>query len=91
MVTMRTRLWLCRYELKSPNSEEVTVVHLSPEQEKNKANFTDPATGQDLEVVSQEALLEWLANNYKNFGAILEIVTDKYGCTRRGGGALWVA
>lgn len=24
-----------------------------------------------------QPLLEWLANNYKNFGATLEIITDK--------------
>ena len=64
--------------MKNPNTEEVVVVHLNSEQEKNKSNFTDPATGADMEVIQQEPLLEWLANNYKNFGAILEIVTDRY-------------
>jgi peptide chain release factor subunit 1 len=30
-----------------------------------------------LELVECQPLLEWLANNYKNFGATLEIITDK--------------
>jgi peptide chain release factor subunit 1 len=30
-----------------------------------------------LELIESMALLEWLANNYKQFGAHLEIVTDK--------------
>uniref|UniRef100_A0A914WH17 ERF1 domain-containing protein n=1 Tax=Plectus sambesii TaxID=2011161 RepID=A0A914WH17_9BILA len=34
-------------------------------------------TGVELELVESMALLEWLANNYKGFGATLEIVTDK--------------
>jgi len=28
-------------------------------------------------LVESIALLEWLANNYKGFGATLEIITDK--------------
>lgn len=33
--------------------------------------------GVELELVESQPLLEWLANNYKNFGATLEIITDK--------------
>lgn len=33
--------------------------------------------GVELELVECQPLLEWLANNYKNFGATLEIITDK--------------
>lgn len=31
----------------------------------------------ELELVECQPLLEWLANNYKMFGATLEIITDK--------------
>lgn len=34
-------------------------------------------TGVELELVECQPLLEWLANNYKIFGATLEIITDK--------------
>ena len=30
-----------------------------------------------MELVESMPLLEWFANNYKNFGATLEIITDK--------------
>jgi len=30
-----------------------------------------------MELVDSLPLLEWLANNYKSFGATLEIITDK--------------
>lgn len=30
-----------------------------------------------MELVESQQLLEWLANNYKSFGATLEIITDK--------------
>lgn len=31
----------------------------------------------ELELVESMALLEWFANNYKTFGATLEIITDR--------------
>lgn len=31
----------------------------------------------ELELVDSHSLLEWFANNYKGFGATLEIITDK--------------
>ena len=34
-------------------------------------------SGVELELVDSMPLLEWLANNYKNFGATLEIITDR--------------
>lgn len=34
-------------------------------------------SGVEMELVENQPLLEWLANNYKNFGATLEIITDK--------------
>ncbi|VDM65265.1 unnamed protein product [Strongylus vulgaris] len=43
----------------------------------DKTHFTDKETGQDMEIVETMPLLEWFANNYKSFGATLEIVTDK--------------
>lgn len=30
-----------------------------------------------MELVESQPLLEWLANNYKSFGATLEIIIDK--------------
>ena len=34
-------------------------------------------TGLELEVEEQTSLLDWFANNYKNFGTNLQIITDK--------------
>ena len=39
--------------------------------------FCQLKTGLELEVEEQVQLLEWFANNYKNFGTNLQIVTDK--------------
>ncbi|XP_071530214.1 eukaryotic peptide chain release factor subunit 1 isoform X1 [Panulirus ornatus] len=68
---------LVRYVLKNHQSGEETILHLTPEQEKDKTHFTDKATGVELELVDSMPLLEWLANNYKSFGATLEIITDR--------------
>ncbi|KAJ8961440.1 hypothetical protein NQ318_014687 [Aromia moschata] len=66
-----------RYVLKNHTSGSENILHLTPEQEKDKSHFTDKETGVELELVECQPLLEWLANNYKNFGATLEIITDK--------------
>ena len=36
-------------------------------------------TGVEMELEENMPLLEWLANNYKTFGAQLEIITDRWG------------
>uniref|UniRef100_A0A8C3A1S5 Eukaryotic peptide chain release factor subunit 1 n=1 Tax=Cyclopterus lumpus TaxID=8103 RepID=A0A8C3A1S5_CYCLU len=43
----------------------------------NAMIFMSPLTGQEHELLESMPLLEWFANNYKKFGATLEIVTDK--------------
>merc|ERR1712083_968070 len=58
---------------------ENTIAHLSKEQERNESFFHDALTGVELEVVEKEAFVEWLANNYRNFGCKLEFVTDRSG------------
>merc|ERR1712196_78527 len=65
-----------RYTLKNAQSGEETVLHLSPEQEADQSNFV-ASDGAELEVIEKLQLVEWFANNYKNFGATLEFVTNR--------------
>lgn len=67
---------IMRYRLRN-NAGVESILNLRPDEEKDKSHFTDKETGGELELVESMALLEWLANNYKTFGAQLEIVTDK--------------
>uniref|UniRef100_A0A7E4VZX8 Eukaryotic peptide chain release factor subunit 1 n=1 Tax=Panagrellus redivivus TaxID=6233 RepID=A0A7E4VZX8_PANRE len=67
---------ITRLRLKRSNGEE-KVVHLRPDQFGDKSLTQDPDTGADMETIESVGLLEWLANNYKSFGATLEIVTDR--------------
>jgi len=66
-----------RYIFRKHDSDEDIIKYLDPRSERDRTNFIDPDTGLDLEVVENNPLLEYLANNYKNFGANLEIVTDR--------------
>lgn len=68
---------MSRFTLKNHAKDEEVVLHLNLEQEKDKTHFVDKDTGVELELVERLAFLEWLANNYKTFGATLEIVTDR--------------
>merc|ERR1712117_1010183 len=66
-----------RYSLKNHTTGESKVLHLTTEQEKDMTHFTDKDTGVELELDDCMPFLEWLANNYKQFGATLEIITDR--------------
>ena len=68
-----------RYVLRNTSTSEEVVVYLTPEQEKNESFFHDPESGVELEVIEKEAMTEWIANNYKNYGCNLEFVTDRSG------------
>jgi len=68
---------ITRYILKNHQTDEEVLLYLNPEQEKDKTKFLDKETGVELELAEKISLLEWLANKYKDFGATLEIVTDK--------------
>ena len=37
----------------------------------------DKDTGQEMDLIDQGSFLEWLAENYKNYGASLEFVSDR--------------
>ncbi len=68
-----------RIVMRNTSSSEETTVHLSKEQQDNENHFHDPETGVELEVIEKESLVEWFANNYKQFGTNLEYVTDRSG------------
>lgn len=68
-----------RYVLRNQTTAEETVVHLNSQQEQDDNNFRDKTTGNELETVDKEPLVEWFANNYKQFGCSLEFVTDRSG------------
>ena len=65
--------------LRNTSTGEETVMHLNKEQEANENFFHDPETGVELEVVDKESFVEWMANNYKQYGCNLEFVTDRSG------------
>ena len=43
----------------------------------DKSYVLDKATGKEMDLIEEKPLVEWLAENYKNFGATLEFITDK--------------
>ena len=54
------------------------ILILTKEQEQDKSRFMDKATGSEMEIAEEpQSLLEWLAENYRQFGTNLEFVTDR--------------
>ena len=66
-----------RVTLRNHTSGEENILFLNSEQEKDKTLYTDQETNVEMELEENMPLLEWLANNYKKFGAGLEIITDR--------------
>eukprot|EP00456_Euglypha_rotunda_P005148 TRINITY_DN10873_c0_g2_i6.p1 TRINITY_DN10873_c0_g2~~TRINITY_DN10873_c0_g2_i6.p1 ORF type:complete len:329 (-),score=51.66 TRINITY_DN10873_c0_g2_i6:243-1229(-) len=64
-----------RYILRNGVTGEEKVVHMNEKQEQISENFH--SNGVELDVKEKQPLLEWLSQNYKNFGATLHFVTDK--------------
>ncbi|XP_047054459.1 eukaryotic peptide chain release factor subunit 1-2-like [Lolium rigidum] len=66
-----------RYSLKNSATGETVVKHFNKAQEADQGNFKDKATSAELEVVDKTLLLEWFAENYRQFGCTLEFITNK--------------
>eukprot|EP00918_Siedleckia_nematoides_P001899 GHVU01004404.1.p1 GENE.GHVU01004404.1~~GHVU01004404.1.p1 ORF type:complete len:429 (-),score=124.06 GHVU01004404.1:623-1909(-) len=77
MLILWEALEIQRVVLRHPTQSE-RVLFLRPEQDQNDERlFKDEDTGLDLDVIESELLTEWVVNNYKKFGASLELVTNK--------------
>lgn len=70
-------LEITRWVLKDSNGAEI-ILHTTKQQETgDRSAFMDKETGQEMEVVSQDSFLEWIAEHYKEFGTNLEFVSDR--------------
>jgi peptide chain release factor subunit 1 len=68
-----------RYQLRNQSTGEDKVIYLNKDQESEDRHFRDPITNVELDTIEKEPLVEWFANNYKQFGCNLEFVTDRSG------------
>jgi peptide chain release factor subunit 1 len=75
IVIVYENLEIIRYVYKDSQDREVVVL-VAPNNE-DKTVSLDKETGAEMDLVSEQPLLEWLAENYKNYGATLEFVTDR--------------
>ena len=65
-----------RFELRHPTTQEEKIKHLSSEQQADTKHFL-AADGAEYEVMEKKPLLEWLTENYTDFGCKLSFITDK--------------
>jgi len=72
---------IIRYAVRNPSTGEISTLYLSPEQSRDPTHFVDKETFVELEVVDKTLMLEWLAENYQQFGTQLELVTN---CSQEG-------
>ena len=65
-----------RIVLRNTSIAEKTVSYLSKEQQSNENHSHDLEVGVELEIMGKELSLKWFANDYKNYGCNLELVTN---------------
>merc|ERR1711934_694863 len=65
-----------RVVLTKPDGEEVVKL-LTPEQLESDEHYKDAESGESLEMKEKKSLVEWLCEHYKDFGAVMEFVTNK--------------
>jgi peptide chain release factor subunit 1 len=68
---------ITRWVLKNASGTEVILHTTKAQESSSREMFMDKETGQEMEVVSQQPFLEWLADKYRDFGATLEFVSDR--------------
>lgn len=66
-----------RVVLMNAQSGEEVIRIVAKEKMDDLASFTNEDGGPELEVKESESLVDWLAQNYKKFGAHLDLVTDR--------------
>ncbi|CCI43571.1 unnamed protein product [Albugo candida] len=66
-----------RFTLRNESTAAETHKILSPSEETVESHFIDPDNNAKLEIMERIPLVEWFANNYKQFGTVLEFVTSK--------------
>lgn len=65
-----------RFFLRNPQTNEETVKFGPPLEVAESKSFKDPS-GIELTIIEDVLLTDWILENYKKFGAKLEIITDK--------------
>ena len=62
----------------SEGREHVFMLSKEQEEDEDRSRFIDKETGTEMEEVGEPMpLLEWIAENYQQFGTNLEFVTDR--------------
>ena len=66
-----------RCSFKVAGSAEIKILYMTAKQEQDKSHLIDQDSGLEMELVDSQPLLEWLPDNYRSFGATLEIISDQ--------------
>jgi len=71
------QLELKRLVIRNPHTDATEVKFVTPEQEKDPKLYVDKETNVELNLTENEAFLDWIVVNYKNFGTKLEFISDR--------------
>jgi len=66
-----------RIEIKNPHAGTSEVIYVTIEESKNEKLYRCPESGVELDVVSNTQFVEWIVENFKQYGTKLEFITDR--------------
>ena len=58
-------------------TDDIVTKHLNKDEESDQNNFRDLGSNAELEIQEKVSLLEWFANEYRNFGCNIEFMINK--------------
>jgi len=70
-------LEVTRWTMKDSEGKQQIVITTKDQETRSREPFLDKTTGAEMEPVDSIPFLEWLAENYRDFGATLEFVSDR--------------
>lgn len=68
---------ITRWTLQPSDLSDPQIIVHSIKTDTDRAKFMDKNSGQEMEIVDQVALIEWLVEKHKDFGAALHFVSDR--------------
>ena len=68
---------LTRYEIRNTSTDKIEIKYLTENQENDEKSYINNQGNNDLEIISKEPFIDWIVENYQQFGVKLELVSDK--------------
>ena len=68
---------LTRYELRNISTNTTEIKYLTQNQVNDEKTYINKEGSNDIDIISREPFIDWIIENYQQFGVQLELISDK--------------